>query len=164
MKMRYQPRLTDQTVLRMRTCQVTMHLVVVDEDGAEKEVTVDMALAGDPGTEVVCEVFDSWEPEDDALPAAGADEAREASTQGLRAGDQAVPGGGPVIASAPYYWVVCDVCGVSAQEGSDYSAWSDRDTCEIEPGEMDWHIEGGNHVCPDCLPGDREDLEEEMAL
>lgn len=61
------------------------------------------------------------------------------------------------IQSAPYYWVACDVCGISAQEGSDYTAWKDRDTCEIEPEASGWHIEGGNHVCEDCTPAWRED-------
>lgn len=61
------------------------------------------------------------------------------------------------IKSAPYYWVVCDVCGVSAQEGSEYSAWGDKGGAEEMVLDSDWHVEGGNHLCEDCTPMDRDE-------
>jgi len=57
-----------------------------------------------------------------------------------------------VIRSAPYYWVTCDVCGTNAQIDSDYSAWVTGGDAEESAEEFDWCVEGGNHVCPDCIP------------
>jgi len=54
------------------------------------------------------------------------------------------------IKSAPYYWVECDGCAVSAAEGGDYSAWSDKASAEIEPEAMDWLKIAETHYCEDC--------------
>ena len=54
------------------------------------------------------------------------------------------------LKSKPYYWVICDICGVSAQSG-DFTAWSDQVVPEDEAEDAGWHCEGGNHVCEDCL-------------
>lgn len=43
-----------------------------------------------------------------------------------------------MIKEVTYYQVICDGCGKDAQEGSDYSAWADRDTARIEPEASDW--------------------------
>lgn len=59
------------------------------------------------------------------------------------------------LKSAPYYWVECDDCGLSAEEGGDYAAWAleavardnayNADFCELEvPGEA------LQHFCYDC--------------
>jgi len=64
------------------------------------------------------------------------------------------------LKSAPYYWVECDRCGVSAEDGGDFTAWQHPDTAEIAPEEAGWHIEGGNHLCVNCTPPDRDEFEE----
>ncbi len=56
-----------------------------------------------------------------------------------------------MICSAPYYWITCDLCG-ERPSGGDYTAWQDRDTAHIEPEASGWCCEGGNHLCPDCIP------------
>lgn len=53
------------------------------------------------------------------------------------------------VKSAPYYWVVCDDCGASAASG-DYSAWSDKESAEIEPEAMEWLKMGDKHYCDGC--------------
>jgi hypothetical protein len=52
-------------------------------------------------------------------------------------------GGGMSVKSKPYYWVVCDWpgCGMSAQEGSDYSAWSHRLDALEAALDADWWID-----------------------
>lgn len=54
------------------------------------------------------------------------------------------------VKSEPYFWVTCDLCGVSAQEGSEHSAWVDSEQAEEEAEYSDWHVEGSNHLCPAC--------------
>jgi hypothetical protein len=58
-----------------------------------------------------------------------------------------------VIKSAPYYWVVCDGCQVSAQEGSDYAAWAEEQMA-LDAGLHEdsgwWAPDGGGHYCPAC--------------
>lgn len=55
------------------------------------------------------------------------------------------------IKSAPYYWVECDLCGAPL-ETSEYTAWQAPDQAEDEAYYSAWHIQGGNHLCYDCLP------------
>jgi hypothetical protein len=56
------------------------------------------------------------------------------------------------IKSKPYYWVECNRCGESAQEDSDYSAWSDEDAAVFEAENSGWSIRSDckAHHCPDC--------------
>lgn len=44
------------------------------------------------------------------------------------------------IESKPYFWVTCDWegCGVSAQEGSDFSAWADLSQAVEDAENGDW--------------------------
>jgi hypothetical protein len=63
------------------------------------------------------------------------------------------------LVSAPYWWYECDRCGASAQDGSDYSAWKDKGTADIEPEERGWWVDGEHALCDECDPGDRESFE-----
>lgn len=64
------------------------------------------------------------------------------------------------LESAPYYWLTCDLCGIKSTEDQEYAAWGDVDQAESHAEESDWFIEGGNHLCWDCTPLDREDRDE----
>lgn len=56
-----------------------------------------------------------------------------------------------MIKEAPYYWVVCDDCGVSAQEGSEHAAWSEAEHALSTAEESDWFVgKPGPHYCPLC--------------
>jgi hypothetical protein len=55
------------------------------------------------------------------------------------------------IKSAPYYWAVCDRCG-DRHEYEEYTAWADADTPDDMAQDSGWHVEGGNHICEDCIP------------
>lgn len=72
------------------------------------------------------------------------------------------------IKSKPYYWVECDFpdCGVSAQEGSDYTAWGDVDTAEETARDADWWTsEGGEqHYCDNHPAVWQSDLEQPEAV
>jgi hypothetical protein len=64
-----------------------------------------------------------------------------------------------VIKEVTYYQVICDKCGADAQEGSDYSAWADRETARIEPQASDWLTDVGPDsldLCNRCQ-GDEDD-------
>jgi hypothetical protein len=41
-------------------------------------------------------------------------------------------------ASAPYYWLVCDGCGVSSGKESDYAAWSDEESAREVAEDANW--------------------------
>jgi len=64
------------------------------------------------------------------------------------------------IQQVPMFRVLCDRCGISAQEHSDYYAWAEVEGAEIEADSSDWVIEGDNHLCPDCTPTWRDDEED----
>lgn len=69
------------------------------------------------------------------------------------------------IKSAPFYWVECDRCGVSAEEGGDYASWGDAQQAAESADDAGFHIEGGNHVCENCIPHPPDwDDEHEAAL
>ncbi len=53
------------------------------------------------------------------------------------------------IKSAPYYWVVCDNCGVRDEYG-DFSAMSDSGQAVDLAIDADWSEQGGRHHCPAC--------------
>ncbi len=56
------------------------------------------------------------------------------------------------IKSAPYYWVVCDDCGRSPQDSSDYTAMSDQGSAIDNATDADYAIDGDSHYCDDCAP------------
>lgn len=62
------------------------------------------------------------------------------------------------IKSEPCYWVVCDLCG-ERNEDSEFSAWSDDIEPENEARNSEWTVEGGNHICYECTPPDRTDVD-----
>jgi hypothetical protein len=48
--------------------------------------------------------------------------------------------------------VVCDRCGKSADEDTDYVAWSDKDGAGVVAEGVDWLITHDNeHYCLDCV-------------
>ena len=62
-----------------------------------------------------------------------------------------------MIASAPYYWLTCDLCGVDSTEGSDYTAWMQTRGATLDAVDNGWLVKNGNHLCEDCTPDDRDD-------
>lgn len=62
-----------------------------------------------------------------------------------------------MIASAPFYWLLCDRCGVKSTEGQEYVAWQEQDQALDMAREADWLLtEDGRHYCPDCTTFDGE--------
>ncbi|MBF6187620.1 hypothetical protein [Nocardia farcinica] len=73
-----------------------------------------------------------------------------------------------MIREVTYYQVICDGCGVSAHEASDFDAWGKPVDAVFEAEGFGWltpNIEGvnprieapdwgvgGPHYCPDCAP------------
>lgn len=57
-----------------------------------------------------------------------------------------------MLKSAPYYWVVCDLCGASAQENTEHSAWSDHGTAEDTAIDAEFTTDGTRHHCNGCPP------------
>ncbi len=61
------------------------------------------------------------------------------------------------LKSAPFWWVICDDCGASAQESSDVSAWMRQDVAVDEALAQDWWIadrhddDRGKDYCDDCV-------------
>ena len=52
------------------------------------------------------------------------------------------------IKSAPYYWMVCDGCGVSAQDGQEFTAWQDKAGAVASACDAGWlTTEDGRHWC-----------------
>lgn len=48
------------------------------------------------------------------------------------------------------YRVLCDGCKVSAQDGSDYYAWSDEDQARDDSREDGWMSIGDKDYCAGC--------------
>lgn len=61
------------------------------------------------------------------------------------------------IKPVTFYVAECDLCGSRDDQGYDYAAWSDENGAEESVVESEWHVEGGNHLCPDCIPTSPED-------
>jgi len=63
------------------------------------------------------------------------------------------------IKSAPYYFVVCDGCGKNAQEGQEFTAWSNKGSAVDGATDADWlTTEDGRHWCEEDTTGsDAED-------
>lgn len=54
------------------------------------------------------------------------------------------------------YRVMCDRCGVHADDAGDYFAWADKDQAITEAEEMLWLIRADGHWCPGCVTYDGE--------
>ncbi len=50
----------------------------------------------------------------------------------------------------PMYRIICDRCGVSAQEG-DFYAWADEDQARCEAEESDWLTNEQGDWCNRCV-------------
>jgi len=55
------------------------------------------------------------------------------------------------------YTVVCDNCGVSADEDTMYSCWSDESAARDVAMEADFIKENGKDYCPKCYSYNDED-------
>lgn len=55
-----------------------------------------------------------------------------------------------------FYTIVCDVCGKDANEGGEFSAWSDSEgaLAVFDESNEDWSVspDGREHLCPDHNP------------
>jgi len=61
-----------------------------------------------------------------------------------------------VIQTVTMYKVICDRCGVDAEDGTDYYAWSFPDVAEEMAAAADWLIVAKDssecfHYCPGCI-------------
>jgi hypothetical protein len=54
------------------------------------------------------------------------------------------------------YRLLCDRCGVSAQEDSDYYAWADKDSAKRGAEETQWLFTEDGAFCDDCTTWDEE--------
>lgn len=55
------------------------------------------------------------------------------------------------LKSAPYYWVVCDKCGKSAQENGEFSAWNDHGMAVDYALDEGYRLGDKGDFCPDCV-------------
>ena len=56
------------------------------------------------------------------------------------------------LQSAPFYWLICDGCGVKSTEDSDYAAWADTFGAYDNASDGDWACSDAGDFCPECLP------------
>lgn len=62
------------------------------------------------------------------------------------------------LKSEPFYWLICDTCGVKSTEGGDYGAWSDAQTAVEDAENSDWWTnDPWEHFCPEHVPCDGSD-------
>lgn len=62
------------------------------------------------------------------------------------------------VASAPFYWLLCDGCGVSSTEGNEHVAWISEDQAAMQAEESGWHIGSvESHHCWKCTKIDEDD-------
>lgn len=55
------------------------------------------------------------------------------------------------------YTIVCDRCGVSVDEGTDYAAWADDTTSLQIAQDNGWLVtDDGSHYCDECFDWDEE--------
>jgi len=52
--------------------------------------------------------------------------------------------------------IVCNGCGVSQSENSEYYAWADKDTPLLFAEEDGWLIRDDGHWCENCCTWDEE--------
>lgn len=55
------------------------------------------------------------------------------------------------------YTCICDNCGKSADENTDYSCWGDTSIAKDVAMNADWITEGDKDYCPNCFEYDDED-------
>ncbi len=57
------------------------------------------------------------------------------------------------IKALTYYTVVCDRCGGSADEDSDYSAWATQSTAQETATDAEYIKTATEDLCPGCTKG-----------
>lgn len=62
-----------------------------------------------------------------------------------------------MIKELKMYTVVCDKCGISADDGTEYSCWSDESFAWDVASDSSWIEEQDKHYCPDCYFYDDND-------
>jgi hypothetical protein len=65
-------------------------------------------------------------------------------------------GGVMAIIEVTMYRLVCDRCGKSAQDASDYYAWADKDSAVNDAECDDWLLRDDGDWCQDCTVDDEE--------
>lgn len=55
-----------------------------------------------------------------------------------------------MIKEVQMFTVICDECGKDANEGSEYSCWSDKSWAEESAMESCWKKDGEKHYCDNC--------------
>ena len=54
------------------------------------------------------------------------------------------------VQSKPYYWLVCDGCGVKSTEDHEISAWDSESTAVDQAQYRDWRCDDDKHLCDSC--------------
>jgi hypothetical protein len=67
------------------------------------------------------------------------------------------------VKSAPFYWLVCDRCGVKSTEDSHFAAWADEGQAYDEANDRGWVSIPGGDFCEDCSPVICEECDEQVA-
>ena len=67
------------------------------------------------------------------------------------------------VEAVTMYRVLCDRCGKSDSDWSDYYAWLDADQAITVAHESGWLIRDAHEWCPDCTTWD-EEADEEVPL
>jgi hypothetical protein len=62
-----------------------------------------------------------------------------------------------MIKEVTMYTILCDGCGKDVCDGTEYSAWNDTSYVVDSAIEDNWHVEDGNHYCPNCFEYDDDD-------
>jgi len=62
-----------------------------------------------------------------------------------------------MIKKVEMFYVVCDNCGVSCFEGSDYSCTVDEVSAKEVASDSDWIIHEGKDYCQECYSYDDND-------
>ena len=58
-----------------------------------------------------------------------------------------------MIAEKIMWHVICDGCGIDAQEGSEHVAWEPREASRFYSTESEWWTDDADRdLCPDCAP------------
>lgn len=60
-----------------------------------------------------------------------------------------------IVVSA-MYTVMCDKCGRSADDGTEYAGWGDEGSAEDIAVDADYFKDGDKHFCSDCREEDTD--------
>lgn len=62
-----------------------------------------------------------------------------------------------MIKSIEMFTVVCDNCGKSADEGTDYAGWNEKEYAKDIAMEANWANKDDKDFCPNCYEYDDDD-------